>query len=160
MSIDDTDRVELKDQADSPPAYPPSIRSGGNAGSADIEEETSTEVASDRLTTDREVPRRAVADAPADVEPLEETALFEGGELDALNGRWTEIQTSFVDDPRRAVHQADALVTDVIGKIGDSFGKQRAKLEGQWERGDPESTENLRQVFQRYRSFFSRLLGL
>jgi hypothetical protein len=33
-------------------------------------------------------------------------------------------------------------------------------LEGQWEKGDNVSTEDLRVALQRYRSFFDRLLKL
>jgi hypothetical protein len=70
------------------------------------------------------------------------------------------VQTSVVDEPRRAVEQADALVSDVIQRIGDSFGRERSQLEQQWDRGDNVSTEDLRQALQRYRSFFSRLLSV
>ena len=86
------------------------------------------------------------------------TALFEPTTLTQFNERWSEIQTGFVDEPRRAVQQADALVSDVINRIAGSFGSQRAELERQWDRGDNVSTEDLRLALQRYRSFFSRLL--
>jgi hypothetical protein len=88
------------------------------------------------------------------------TALFEQSILSEFNTRWTDIQTGFVDEPRRAVQQADALVSDVIQRITDSFGSERAQLEQQWDRGDNVSTEDLRQALQRYRSFFSSLLTL
>jgi hypothetical protein len=90
----------------------------------------------------------------------ERPALFESDLLDNFNARWTEVQTSFVDEPRRAVEQADALVSDVIQRIGDSFSRERSQLEQQWDRGDDVSTEDLRQALQRYRSFFSRLLAV
>jgi len=48
----------------------------------------------------------------------------------------------------------------VINRIADSFGRERAQLEQQWDRGDNVSTEDLRVALQRYRSFFSRLLTL
>jgi hypothetical protein len=86
------------------------------------------------------------------------TALFEPTTLTQFNERWSEIQTGFVDEPRRAVQQADALVSDVIKRIAGSFGSQRAELERQWDRGDDVSIEDLRLALQRYRSFFSRLL--
>ena len=80
--------------------------------------------------------------------------------LNDFNSRWSEIQTGFVDEPRRAVQQADALVSDVINRIADSFGRERTQLEQQWDRGGDVSTEDLRVALQRYRSFFSRLLTL
>jgi|KBSSwiStaDraftv2_1062776.scaffolds.fasta_scaffold264002_2 hypothetical protein len=112
----------------------------------------------DRPATDREVTRVATAGL-ADTGG-ERAALFESDLLDSFNERWTQVQTSFVDEPRRAVEQADALVSDVIQRIGDSFGRERSQLEQQWDRGDNVSTEDLRQALQRYRSFFSRLLSV
>ena len=150
MTFDDRDRVDSNSQADSPPIYPP-------ANGTDEQEGDRTE--RDRQAADREV-SRPIADVPADTAPVAQAALFERRELDDFNARWSEIQTGFVDQPRRAVQQADRLVSDVIAEIGDSFGKQRTQLEGQWVRGDEVSTEDLRQIFQRYRSFFSRLLGI
>jgi hypothetical protein len=114
--------------------------------------------ATTRPLTDREVPQQRYV-APADTTG-ERTALFETGVLNDFNSRWSEIQTGFVDEPRRAVQQADALVSDVISRIADSFGRERTQLEQQWDRGDNVSTEDLRVALQRYRSFFSRLLTL
>jgi hypothetical protein len=158
MTLDDHDSAETQDQLDSTPAYPPTTST--DAGSPAAEEETSEQIERDAQISDREIPRRPVADSPADAAPVDEAALFERGELDKLNGRWSDIQASFVDEPRRAVEQADALVSDVITEIGDSFAKQRTRLEAQWDRGGEVSTEDLRQTLQRYRSFFSRLLDL
>ena len=90
----------------------------------------------------------------------ERAALFEPTVLSEFNARWTDIQASFVDQPPRAVQQADALVSDVIKRIAESFTNERTQLERQWDRGGDVSTEELRQALQRYRSFFSRLLTL
>ena len=158
MRFDDNDQVDSNDHVESTPVYPPTPRTGADASATT--EEPADRLGYDGHVADREIPRRPMADAPADAAPVEQAALFERRELDSFNGRWSEIQASFVDEPRRAVEQADALVSDVIADIGDSFGKQRAQLEGQWGKGGDVSTEDLRQIFQRYRSFFSRLLGL
>jgi hypothetical protein len=96
----------------------------------------------------------------ADAAVSDRGALFEPAVLNEFNARWSEIQTGFVDEPRRAVQQADALVSDIIKRIADSFSGERAQLEQQWDRGGDVSTEELRQALQRYRSFFSRLLTL
>ena len=103
----------------------------------------------------REMPHKEVND-----NSNERAALFEQSVLSEFNTRWTDIQTGFVDEPRRAVQQADTLVQDVIKRIADSFGNERSQLEQQWDRGDQVSTEGLRVALQRYRSFFSRLLSL
>jgi polyhydroxyalkanoate synthesis regulator phasin len=73
--------------------------------------------------------------------------------------RWQEIQASFVDEPRTSVQEADRLVVEVIQELQSSFTSERETLEAQWQRGDDVETEDLRVAFQRYRSFFDRLLA-
>ena len=74
--------------------------------------------------------------------------------------QWDAIQTGFVDEPRRAVQEADALVALVIKRLSEVFADERASLERQWGEGDEISTEDLRVALRRYRSFFERLLSL
>ena len=73
--------------------------------------------------------------------------------------RWQVIQASFVDEPRQSVEQADALVADLMQRLAAGFSSERERLEGQWDRGDDVSTEDLRVALTRYRSFFDRLLA-
>ena len=75
-----------------------------------------------------------------------------------LRTRWDGIQAGFVDEPRKAVQQADNLVAEAMKRLAETFADERAKLEGQWDRGDDVSTEDLRLALRRYRSFFQRLL--
>ncbi len=77
-----------------------------------------------------------------------------------LRSRWDRIQTGFVDEPRRAVQQADELVAQAIKRLAEVFANERNNLEGQWDRGDNVSTEDLRLALQKYRSFFQRLLSV
>ena len=123
---------------------------------------TNSRAADDVLDTERVIERDVQREMPArQAERADEHgALFEQSVLSEFNTRWTDIQTGFVDEPRRAVQQADALVQDIIKRIADSFGTERSQLEQQWDRGDEVSTEDLRVALQRYRSFFSRLLSL
>jgi hypothetical protein len=72
--------------------------------------------------------------------------------------RWETVQTGFVDEPRRAVEQADVLVAEVIKELVGRFAEERGRLEAQWGQGNEASTEDLRVALQRYRSFFDRLL--
>jgi hypothetical protein len=76
-----------------------------------------------------------------------------------LQSRWEAIQVRFVDDPRNAVEEADALVASTMQQLADGFASAREDLEGQWSRGEDISTEDLRVALQRYRSFFRRLLA-
>lgn len=87
------------------------------------------------------------------------TPLFSEAAVGELRGRWTDVQTGFVDEPRRAVEEADKLVAAVMQQLAEGFANERANLEKQWDRGDNISTEDLRVAMQRYRSFFDRLLN-
>jgi hypothetical protein len=88
------------------------------------------------------------------------SALFSGGDLNEFRTRWREIQGGFVDEPRRAVEDANQLVELVIQRLTTLFASERGKLEDQWKEGKDASTEDLRQALRRYRSFFDRLLSI
>jgi|SRR5580704_4056485 hypothetical protein len=86
--------------------------------------------------------------------------LFPANELEELRSRWSGVQTAFVDEPRRAVEQADGLVASAMKRLAEVFAEERSKLEQQWDGGGNVSTEDLRIALQRYRSFFHRLLSI
>jgi hypothetical protein len=88
------------------------------------------------------------------------TPLFPNDELERLRVRWKEVQTGFVDEPRKAVEEADGLVASAMKRLAEVFAEERSKLEQQWDRGDSISTEDLRVALQRYRTFFHRLLSV
>jgi hypothetical protein len=85
-------------------------------------------------------------------------ALFSESEVGNFRRSWSDIQAAFVDEPRRAVEDADHLVASLMKKLAEGFAEEREGLEKQWDRGDNISTEDLRLALQRYRSFFDRLL--
>jgi hypothetical protein len=58
------------------------------------------------------------------------------------------------------VEQADELVASAMKRLAEVFASERSALEGQWDRGDDVSTEDLRIALQRYRAFFDRLLSI
>lgn len=86
--------------------------------------------------------------------------LFPGSEATELRSRWDAVQVGFVDEPRRAVEQADGLVAAAMKRLAEIFAEERSRLEGQWDRGDSVSTEDLRLALRRYRSFFGRVLSV
>jgi hypothetical protein len=90
----------------------------------------------------------------------DQTALLAENAESEFRAAWDKIQVSFVDEPRKAVEQADSLVAQVMQHIARTFSDERKSLEGQWSRGDNVSTEDLRIALQRYRTFFSRLLSV
>lgn len=116
--------------------------------------------------TDNAHPRSA-GDSPAgptaEAGPLvsqrPRTPLLEPDELESIVNRWRDIQAGFVDEPRRAVKDADALVADLMQRLAQMFAAEREELESRWMAGDDVSTEDLRQGLRRYRSFFERLLA-
>jgi hypothetical protein len=106
-------------------------------------------------------------EAPTDKTPQERTtddeevsALFQDDACHALWKRWDDVQAGFVDEPRRAVQDADSLVAETMQQLANTFARERGNLEQQWGRGDNVSTEDLRIAFRRYRSFFKRLLSV
>lgn len=120
----------------------------------------------DRLTT-RDIARsmeNATAEPPARSAPATAEAralpMFSGDEATGYRTRWEAVQTGFVDEPRKAVEEADALVAQVIKRLSEVFADERTNLEHQWDQGDKISTEDLRIALQKYRSFFDRLLSL
>lgn len=86
--------------------------------------------------------------------------LLPENEAGELRRQWDSIQTGFVDEPRRAVEQADQLVAGAMKRLAEVFSSERSQLESQWDRGDDVSTEDLRIALQRYRAFFGRLLSM
>ncbi len=92
-----------------------------------------------------------------EAEPL--TTLLDQEVSGHLRRRWNEIQGKFVDDPRAAVQQADALVSDTVENIARMFASERSSLESQWNQGMDVSTEDLRKTLQHYRSFFNRMVA-
>ncbi|MFI1432444.1 hypothetical protein [Streptomyces lydicus] len=103
---------------------------------------TSAQGAAGRGTSDEEAPQ-----------------LLSDKDADGFRDRWQEIQNRFVDDPREAVHGADALVAEVMQTLATTFADHKQSLEGQWNRGEQVDTEGLRLALRHYRSFFHRLLA-
>ena len=138
--------------------------------------ETAEEPAADTTVEPTDEPvaanERAAAETPETQEDhpasTDEMAAGRRHEPDALlpadvntefQGRWENLQTAFVDEPRRTVEQADQLVAEVMQRLAEGFAGERERLEQQWGRGEDISTEDLRITLQRYRAFFQRLLS-
>ncbi|MFI0737729.1 hypothetical protein ACH4PU_06375 [Streptomyces sp. NPDC021100] len=115
------------------------------------------EPATDATTTeDRDA---AATPGAAGASDDETPQLLTDDEERGFRDRWQDIQTRFVDDPREAVHAADALVADVMQTLAATFAQHKKELEAQWDQGDRIDTEELRGALRRYRSFFNRLLS-
>ena len=114
---------------------------------------STADIAAGRLET--AIPEKS---APTQAERAE--PLFAHEETDGFRGRWQNVQTSFVDEPRKAVKEADELVASAIKRLAEIFADERNKLEQEWDKNDNVSTEDLRVAMRRYRSFFDRLLSV
>jgi len=86
--------------------------------------------------------------------------LFAQNDTQDFRSRWEKIQNGFVDEPRKAVEQADELVASTFKRLTEVFATERQKLESGWDKTDNVSTEDLRITLRRYRSFFDRLLSV
>jgi hypothetical protein len=94
------------------------------------------------------------------VEEVHEPAgLGPAGDQDRFVARWQEIQAGFVDEPRRAVQDADALVVDMMDRLARTLASEREQLESLGATGQV-STEDLRQGLRRYRALYERLLAV
>ena len=77
---------------------------------------------------------------------------------EAYSSRWDQVKSGFVDEPRQAVGEADALVGELLDEMQALFAEQRRRLEHGLD-ADTTSTEDLRLALRRYRSFFDRLVA-
>jgi len=99
-------------------------------------------------------------DVPTQTAEEPAAQLFADEEHTGFRTRWTSIQSGFVDEPRNAVEEADALVASVMKRLAEVFAEERRHLEEHWEKSDRVSTEELRIAMRRYHSFFERLLAV
>lgn len=134
---------------DQPTAEPADASQGAVETDVPPADEPAAEPAEAEPASAAEAKREPERDEPAQLLP-------DSGELQA---RWEQVQVRFVDEPRGAVEDADALVATVMKSLAEGFAQERERLEAQWGRGEDISTEDLRVALQRYRSFFQRLLS-
>jgi hypothetical protein len=129
-----------------------------------LELDTREEPVDSRLSTADLVAANAApgVSAPAMAKAAQEPnlPLFAQNDTQEFRSRWEKIQNGFVDEPRKAVEQADELVASAIKRLAEVFATERHKLEAEWDKTDNVSTEDLRIALRRYRSFFDRLLSV
>ena len=125
----------------------------------------------DRRAAEKELLERQKQHDELELKPLSPEA------RDRYVRRWQSTQTRFVDDPRGAVAEADALVQEVMQERGyptDDFERRVADISvdhpdlvekyrnahgiaGSAERGEA-STEDMRHSVRHYRALFAELL--
>lgn len=83
--------------------------------------------------------------------------VFGPSELAGYRSRWEAIQLEFLDVPKGAAEQADALVGELLGHLTERREALRDDLN---RRSDQDvDTESMRVTVRNYRSRFQRLVG-
>jgi hypothetical protein len=111
----------------------------------------------ERVGGNEPLAERADEGKPLVDEVPEPAGLASAGDQERFVARWQEIQAGFVDEPRRAVQDADALVVDMMDRLARMLASEREQLESARE---TVSTEDLRQGLRRYRALFERLMAV
>nr|WP_307819147.1 hypothetical protein [Streptomyces sabulosicollis] len=83
-------------------------------------------------------------------------------EHDKLTQRLRYAVSGFVDSPRGAVEEADALLVEVAARLTDLLAERRATLRAAWHENDAASseTEELRLAMRGYRNVLERLISI
>jgi hypothetical protein len=76
-----------------------------------------------------------------------------------LRERWDAIQTSFIDDPRAATAEADALLHETMKQLISRWEQDLSDVRHTWDSDEDRSTEDLRVTMRRYRDTLERLLS-
>ncbi|WP_199827277.1 hypothetical protein [Streptomyces xylophagus] len=83
------------------------------------------------------------------------------GDRDKLPLRLQQALNTFVDDPRQAVEEADAVFDEVVTQFTDSLAERRRVLRAGWQDQDTDpQTEELRLTLRQYREITERLLHM
>ncbi|MEV4317312.1 hypothetical protein [Actinocrispum sp. NPDC049592] len=120
----------------------------------DTEPESRMDVRAEPVTD--ELPAQETAAGSAqNVVPQQEnrTSLFEEQEAEKFRTQWREVQSTFVDEPKTAVREADTLLAKMMDELKTRIESNRNDLGN----GD---TEQMRLAMQRYRSLFDQILSV
>ena len=98
-------------------------------------------------------PAETPSDVPINATATEAISLLPEDAAGRFRSRWELIQSGFVDDPRRSVEQAGALVDEALEELNAVFKEKRAQLQ----RDGNVPTEDLRQTLRHYRLLLNRL---
>ncbi|MFJ9886905.1 hypothetical protein [Streptomyces sp. NPDC091287] len=89
--------------------------------------------------------------------------LFAPEEQEAFAARIQQAVTGFVEDPHRAVREADATFDEVVASLGAALEERGRRLRAGKDGSDPATgaeTEDLRIALQHYRDLTERLVRL
>jgi len=107
-------------------------------------------------TQRRQSPEFAEPNRPRPVEDDSQAHVFEEQEAEQFRAQWRDLQAGFVDEPKSAVRDAEALVSQMMEALTAHITEQRDALTGR----DGEDTEELRMTMRRYRSLAEKILSV
>ncbi|MFJ9111218.1 hypothetical protein [Streptomyces sp. NPDC102283] len=125
----------------------------------------------------RTAPGPAVSETPGHTAPRDGSDAARGGggdphpgrplfapeEQEAFAARIQQAVTGFVEDPHRAVREADATFDEVVASLGAALEERGRRLRAGKDGSDPATgaeTEDLRIALQHYRDLTERLVRL
>jgi hypothetical protein len=120
------------------------------------------EAARPDLTDDADRVDEAAAERTPETDPVQKlTPLGADTVLDPGTGsyedRWSAIQAGFIDDPRRTVESAGALVAEIWDDIARAITDEREGVDDRWQSAES-STDDFRVAMQDYRTLYTRFL--
>jgi hypothetical protein len=136
------------------------VRERDEQVTAESEHPQSEQMTSEQRETGQpETEQRTAGQPAAGAEDERRERLVPEDHAASYGSRWDAVKGTFVDEPREAVAQADALVGELLDELETLFREQRRSIEHGLDT-DETSTEDLRMALRRYRSFFERLLAV
>ena len=154
--VADTDRQEpVEDEAESRWSREPGAvaEDTDEADGAKLDPEDAPDSSDAAVALDR-TPGSGPLEKLAPADP--ETALDPGA--GSYQDRWAAIQAGFIDDPRRTVESASALVAEVWDDTMRAITDERQGVDGRWQSTET-STDDLRAAMQDYRTLYTRYVG-
>jgi hypothetical protein len=99
--------------------------------------------------------RTSESDPRAKLAPVGPDSAMDPG-TGSYQDRWGAIQAGFIDDPRRTVESASALVAEIWDDIARAITDEREGIADRWHTEG--STDDLRLAMQDYRTLYSRFV--
>jgi hypothetical protein len=96
------------------------------------------------------------SDALQRLAPVDPDAALDPG-TGSYQDRWGAIQAGFIDEPRRTVESASALLTEIWDETVRVITNEREGVEARWQSTET-STDDLRVAMQDYRALYARYI--
>lgn len=86
-------------------------------------------------------------------------AVWQPETAQGFRNRWREVQLRFVDDPRGAATEAEALLAEVLDVLTEALAMRKAEMDA-WGTIENLDTEEMRMAIRRYRDLLDQLLDM